>query len=591
MVKHNMAAQSCLVSVCLAGALALAATGCGGGSSSETPAEAEAQAQAQAAETVSPAQPAAAPSTTVTGGDYTVTMTPGKIGINAFQGWDGSAVIQLQVAGPKITEYFVELFDADQVLTGMVMVYKNSLGGGNFKTVVSLNSQLPAGHYAGTVQLKICRDYFCNNPLPGGPWLLPYEFNVSAGATDQRPVQPLSGVPDWTTYQGNAAHTGYVPLSVTRFAKRWQWKAPFQSQDTTWALFNKINPIAVANGLVYVTTRKGIHEAGFDNYVWALSEQDGHTVWQTDLGEFVDTGPPALSDTHVFVASSVEGAMWKLDKATGKVVKREANTSLGHTYAPTVLGNGVYTNVGSGGLAKFDTETGDTEWMTSTWHKDHWTPAVNNQYVFTYLKSEICCFPEVAFNVIDPATGETLFHIDNPDPDADQSAGYSTYGSPVITSDDTVLSVSGRPNYGYNHLARFHLPSRSVSWKVSGAFPGNPVTAKGVIYIAQSSPFRVEARRESDGVVLWTWAEPNALPARILDFQPAGNMVVTDTHVFVSSAKATYAIDLAQHTTAWTYPRAGELAISSSGVLYIVPAQQSDFGDGNEGRLLAFNLR
>jgi hypothetical protein len=45
-------------------------------------------------------------------------------------------------------------------------------------------------------------------------------------------------------------------------------------------------------------------------------------------------------------------------------------------------------------------------------------------------------------------------------------------------------------------------------------------------------------------------------------------MIVTDSHVLISGQNNTYAVNLATHSTDWTYPASGALALSD-GVLYI----------------------
>ena len=38
----------------------------------------------------------------------------------------------------------------------------------------------------------------------------------------------MQGAPEWATFQGNAAHTGYVPVTIdpNQFATRWQLAVP-----------------------------------------------------------------------------------------------------------------------------------------------------------------------------------------------------------------------------------------------------------------------------------------------------------------------------------------------------------------------------
>jgi outer membrane protein assembly factor BamB len=60
-----------------------------------------------------------------------------------------------------------------------------------------------------------------------------------------------------------------------------------------------------------------------------------------------------------------------------------------------------------------------------------------------------------------------------------------------------------------------------------------------------------------------------------------GEPVVTKNLLFVSTNSATYAIDLRTHKPVWSYPFAGRLALTRSGILYIQ----------NEEALVALNLK
>lgn len=144
---------------------------------------------------------------------------------------------------------------------------------------------------------------------------------------------------------------------------------------------------------------------------------------------------------------------------------------------------------------------------------------------------------------------------------------------------------------GASRLLSFDTQARTLAWQVRGKFPGNPVYAGGVLYAAQSAPFRVEARDPATGSILWTWVEPQSLRSgfRSTDIQeiaPGGDIVVTDSHLFVSSHSRVYAIDLRTHGLAWNYSRPGRLAISARGVLYIA----TGWWDG-DGQLVAINLK
>jgi hypothetical protein len=75
---------------------------------------------------------------------------------------------------------------------------------------------------------------------------------------------------------------------------------------------------------------------------------------------------------------------------------------------------------------------------------------------------------------------------------------------------------------------------------------------------------RLEARAEDDGELLWWWTPPHAADGGF-----GSEVLLTDTLLFVSTDRATYAIDLVSHKQVWSFPKSGRLALSRNGVLYI----------------------
>ena len=165
-------------------------------------------------------------------------------------------------------------------------------------------------------------------------------------------------------------------------------------------------------------------------------------------------------------------------------------------------------------------------------------------------------------------------------------------GSVVLSGTHSayVIAKSVDPR-GRHRLLRFDLHNPSLSWSQEGTYLNAPVTAKGVVYVARSDPFGVEARRESDGALLWAWSEPAPMSALYEDADakreaPAGAMALTDSHLFVSSTQRVYAIDLSTHTAVWQHPRGGDLLISPTGVLYIATGVYVE----SVGQVVAINL-
>jgi outer membrane protein assembly factor BamB len=145
-------------------------------------------------------------------------------------------------------------------------------------------------------------------------------------------------------------------------------------------------------------------------------------------------------------------------------------------------------------------------------------------------------------------------------------------------------------------LIAFSLNSKTVNWRSTGQYVASPVVGGSVVYSALANPERVEARRASDGSLLWSWAEPTMVAVPSGQAQPSANhaytasgaaLIVTNNLLFYSSSKQVHALDLATRQRVWSFPRAGDLSMSANGTLLIASSQ----GPGVGNWLTAFNLR
>jgi len=140
-------------------------------------------------------------------------------------------------------------------------------------------------------------------------------------------------------------------------------------------------------------------------------------------------------------------------------------------------------------------------------------------------------------------------------------------GSPVLGSDGRVFAAyyanAQMPSGIGNDLLAFSVPTNAIAWKVHGSYPTTPAYADGTLYAANNKPFQLEARAEADGALKWAWTPPTD------DVAFVSEVLLTKNLAFVSTGKATYAINLKLHKAVWSYPLRGKLALSKAGVLYI----------------------
>jgi hypothetical protein len=424
--------------------------------------------------------------------------------------------------------------------------------GGAYTLTLTTSTTVAPDHYVSGVTIHLCSDATCNTPQPVPTITVPFDVNVVSASSswpgnNLTPLSAWSGVSDWSTFQGNSAHTGYVPVDLdpNQFTTRWQVPvAPLNSGN-----YANLNSVTTSNGQLF-------HAAG-NNLLFARKEFDGSVVWQYDFSglAFPSVNPPSVSNGVVYIVAGQQSStyMYALNDTAGLVLFKSAMSSQWEHYlAPTIGPLGVYTNAGTyGGIYGFDT-TGTQLFFTGLTQTSIWTPAVDATHVYTYTGD--------ALRVLDPANGSVLTTI------ADPTFVNSTYeidGSSVLGAPGSVLAV----NHGYS-LIDFNTNTSSISWKVAGLYPATPAYHAAVIYVVNNNPLRLEARSEADGSLLWSWTPPQPQDAYF-----TSEVLITNNMAFVCTNLATYAVDTQTHELVWSYPLTGRLALSASGVLYIAVGQ------------------
>ncbi len=484
-----------------------------------------------------------------------LTFTPSPVTVTTFAGESPTFTVTARSSKTIAEPLNVGIVDRIGVITTNVSIVAQSQT--EYRATLQVAPSLPAGTHSGNLEVRLCRDnpVSCQNPYPGSPWQLPYRFTVQSG-TNLSALQPLAGAGAWTTYQGNASHTGYVPASVTpaNFSRRFAWP-------------NAGSSVAVEDGRVYSVS-------GSTAGSWtlrAISEATGQVLWTVPMGTLFRVNEPAVSNGKVYVTSTghQDTYFWTFDAATGTQLARTAMSSQWETYlAPTVHAGKVYTNSGSyGGLSRFDAATSTFNWFVPLYQYDHWTPAVDDNHVYTHAGARL--------SVLRPQDGSVVTTIDDPRFDW---AGYSMYGAPVLDGQGNVYATqygAMGTNGPRGRLIKFGVTQSAVMWDLAQNFHSNPVLANGVLYIVNGNTF--EARSPATGAVSWTWTTPEGFNT---DWGTTSPVVVVGNHAFVGTRSATHAIDLTTRQSVWSYPATGALAVSSNGVLYI----------RTTGSLVAINL-
>lgn len=429
---------------------------------------------------------------------------------------------------------------------------------GSFTLELATSNTTTAGQYTGTARLQLCSDSNCATPQPEPGVSTDYSIQI-LGPNPNWPgnhlttLAPWAGVADWQTFQGNSAHTGFVPVTISpdQLVTRWQ-----QGVASNSYFSGTIN-------LATVTTNDGLFYISGGNVLQARRESDASLVWSYDFSglQFPSANPPAVSGNVVYIAAGQQSStyMFAFDAATGALDFKSPMSSQWENYlAPTIGPDGVYTNAGTyGGMYGFNT-TGNQLFFTGLAQQSGWTPAVDSTAVYAYTGDSLSLIDPmsglVTGTIVDPTFVNYIYVI----------GGSVVLGAPhsafAAAYDNGLINAGGAGNY----LLHFNTASLTIDWNVKGDYPETPAYNAGVVYAVNNDPAQLEARSETDGSLLWSWPAPASG-----DVAFKSEVLLTNNLVFVSTNLSTYAVDLTTHKAAWSYPASGNLALSSDGVLYL----------------------
>ncbi|WP_295749269.1 PQQ-binding-like beta-propeller repeat protein [Undibacterium sp.] len=522
--------------VCLLFALV---AGCGGGSGSTTPASGSAT-----------APPIAPP---------TPSMSVRSAAVARTSALGTSINIELIAQASNFTPAATLYASASDNLGVLQSPVKVSVNDGAYTFSVDTINTVPSGHYSGNLTLKLWRDQALTIPETIPSITTTYDLTVMARENawpgDKiTPLTAMSGAADWSTFQGNNAHTGYVPVDVKPDQIQLRWKRGAVNNSSTG--YNTLmSSLVTSNNMFY---------ASYGNKLSAYKEHDGSTVWNYDVSDlkYPSVNPPAVAGGVVYMAAGQQSStyMFAFDAANGSIRFKSQMSSQWENYlAPVVQDSAVYTSAGTyGGMYGFN-QTGDRLFFAGNLSQTSmWSPAVDARAVYAYTGD--------ALTMYEPKSGLVLATIKD---SKFQNYTYEVKGSAVIGTNGGVYAApyaNAFINGGGigNALNRFDTIKGFLDWSVNGVYAVTPAYANGVLYAPNNNPYRVEARAEGDGSLTWYWTPPQSGETSF-----SSSPIVTKNMLFVSTNLNTYAIDLRSHKVVWSYPASGTLAISQNGILYI----------------------
>ena len=364
---------------------------------------------------------------------------------------------------------------------------------------------------------------------------------------------------EWATLNGNAHHTGHIALktpSPGAFTVAWTAQLP-TSSDFGWNI-----PVTGA-GRVFVSDNVWFQTG----HLYALDLATGAMQWSHEFtsptyGGIPIMNAPAYKNGMAYVSTGghEDAALWGFDAATGQQKIRSPISAQWETYySPTPAGDELYMNGGYyGGAYAFHSRTGAQAWSNFGLSQyDHWTPAVDEHYVYAYT---------TRLDVLDRKSGATVFSIADPGFDW---WGYSVGCAPVLgTQRDLIVTQAHR-------LVSFDLDKRAVKWSVpiDGGYyeMTQPSVVDGRVFIAEGS--QVKVFDEATGQLIGTKA---------LNGMVESTVVLTNDVGFVSTTSGTVAFDVHQpQRVVWRNAAHGKLVVSRDGTLLIL---------GSTGLLTAVHL-
>lgn len=360
------------------------------------------------------------------------------------------------------------------------------------------------------------------------------------GVGDNADATPMGQpIPAWTTYQGDAKHTGWVDVTLDTSNFKQRWSKPMEMAA--------LQQGAAGDGYIF-----------FNNggVLQALDARSGETLWTQSLSgsySFNVFNQPAYADGMVYVQTGghSDAFLWAFNAADGTLVfQTPLEDQWSNFLAPTIVDGTVYIGGGYyGGMYAIDAKTGQEKWWQTLNQNDQFTPAISGNYAIAYTANYTS-----KLTVVDRLTGNLAFEIT--DLGADGHSG-SMNLAPVVAGDYVLVQYNRR-------LAAFNLTSKQLAWEVKEHFVGQPVVKGERIYVNNNGA--VETRVLSTGALVSS-ISGNAGNSGAPGF--IGNPLVTNNLLFVRDEQNIYAYQVDTSALAWTLTGKSGAFLMAEGALVV----------------------
>ncbi len=500
----------------------------------------------------------------------------------------GGSCADVKIYGSKrhdgtnmVRPYWSEVPDNNATVRVIDHVYRDVLANGDVQFSVGFVTQLPPGVYTGTIEINI----FSIDPFTTYvPDKVRFRLEIGTGGTPNLTTLPaaIPGQSDWTGFGGTSSRTGYVPvtLDASKFGARWsRWfyrSAVVSGEGLTLGLGRiavpglRLDSAATTNAMV-------------------LDLQDGREVWSA-----------TLPSTPLQVIASGGRLFWSAQRGRVMVTPDTSGAVLGQheSLGITDVDPG-WTVAGDRLLIPVDPQVNNLSAISIADLSTSWTTVLSDRVTGVNYRGWGVTADPVAglafvnaggvYRALRLTDGGILAEAQVPTREDQSLAQVATYQAPVLPDDGvSAVLLSHRDREAGsavdNRLTVVDRANGVQRWDVAGQFMDHPVTAHGVVYAANQKTRSIEARQLGDGALLWSW------PMEASDNYWQRQMVLTDSHLFVSTDKQTLALDLATRQVAWRTPNAGWLGMTREGVL-VVLGQGEGVGTQALATLKTFNLR
>jgi len=357
------------------------------------------------------------------------------------------------------------------------------------------------------------------------------EFYLGTDPTDGLST-PVAAA--WLGYQGNAAHSGFIPLNINTTSLSTRWSVLISEEN------ERLHPVAATGGKVAVSL-----DSGYNNKrLYLLDALDGVTDWSHNFGEINSLGAPTVVENSVLVQTGghEDSFLYSISLDSGITNYRTPYGNQWSRYnAPVVKDDAIYMAGGSyGGIYKFSQTNGEEQWFTDLAQCDHWTPAVDGEFVYVFSNG---------LKKIHKETGEIVVAVED-----EESFSNWRCVTPVLGGLQDLFAVNN------GELVAYDLAQNKVKWNKDGNYYLSPVVGLGKVYAVDGGQLKVFD--QLTGEQLWTWRPNNSNDV-------IGNLVLTLNALLLGDGTNTYALDLNTRQQVWSYPVTGHISMSTEGAFYI----------------------